>query len=70
MILAKFLGWEECSLEDYETSCQEYGFNCESAPEFLSFKLQHNAPLKFFSFKKKVRLLGVFVLIKDGSQMM
>ncbi|WP_240116309.1 antimicrobial resistance protein Mig-14 [Erwinia endophytica] len=58
MLIAKVLNWDECSLSDYKYSCLEYGYNCESAPEFLSFMLRHGAPLRFFSYKKKGITLG------------
>ncbi|QIU92186.1 transcriptional regulator [Yokenella regensburgei] len=58
MLIAKFLGWEECSFGDYEKSCVEYGYNCESAPEFFSFMMRHGAPLKFFSYRKNGETLA------------
>ncbi|MGK0705304.1 transcriptional regulator [Yokenella regensburgei] len=58
MLIAKFLHWNECSFEEYKKSCLEYGYNCESAPEFLSFMMRHGAPLKFFSYRKNREVLA------------
>jgi len=58
MLIAKFLNWEECSLSEYEIICSKFGYNCESAPEFLAFMLRNNAPLRFFSYTKKGQNLG------------
>ncbi|KPU05794.1 transcriptional regulator [Enterobacter cloacae subsp. cloacae] len=58
MLIPKFLNWEECSLNEYSDICFKYGFNCESSPQFLSFMLKNNAPLKFFAFRKKGEPLG------------
>ncbi|WP_421514297.1 hypothetical protein [Enterobacter ludwigii] len=58
MLIPKFLNWEECSLNEYADVCLKYGFNCESSPQFLSFMLKNNAPLKFFVFSKKGEPLG------------
>jgi hypothetical protein len=58
MMMAKFLNWEECSFSDYYKFCLQYGYNCESAPEFLSFTIKHGAPLKFYAYRKKGELLA------------
>lgn len=57
-IITKFSHWEECSFNEYKQSCLNFGYNCESAPDFLNFMLRHNAPLKFYSFKRQGRVLG------------
>lgn len=58
MLIAKFSKWEECSFNEYEKSCLEYGYNCESSPDFISFMLSLNAPLQFFSYKRNGKRLG------------
>ena len=50
--------WSECSFHDYERACNEFGYNCESSPEFISFKLRQGAPLKFYAYRKKGKILG------------
>jgi hypothetical protein len=58
MLIAKFSRWDECSFNEYEASCLEYGYNCESSPDFISFMLRLNAPLQFFSYKRDGKRLG------------
>lgn len=58
MITLKFSTWDEVSFEDYENSCHLFGYNCESSPEFISFLLKKSAPLKFYSYKKKNRVIA------------
>lgn len=65
MLIPKFLNWEECSIYEYADICLKYGFNCESSPQYLSFMLKNNAPLKFFSFSKKGESLGG-VCVENG----
>jgi hypothetical protein len=58
MLIPKFLRWEECSITEYEEICLRYGYNCESAPQFLSFMLENNAPLKFYSYSRNGEVVG------------
>lgn len=65
MLIMRFTHWESCSPEEYSLSCQRFGYNCESSPEFLNFMMEHGAPVKFFSYKKKGELLGS-VAVENG----
>lgn len=58
MLIPKFFNWSECSFDEYQHDCNEFGFNCESSPEFISFLLRNNAPLKFYAYKKKNKVAG------------
>lgn len=61
-MILKFLGWEECSFEEYALSCDLFGFNCESSPSFIKYMLEKGADMKFLSFKKKNNLVGAVCL--------
>lgn len=40
MFIPKFFRWGQCSFEDYQRACNHFGYNCESAPEFIAFKMR------------------------------
>ncbi|HDX8938372.1 TPA: transcriptional regulator [Klebsiella michiganensis] len=65
MLIPKFFMWSECSFQEYESACYAFGYNCESSPDFISFKMRNNAALKFYAYKKKGEILGS-VCIENG----
>ncbi|MBK5143964.1 transcriptional regulator [Budviciaceae bacterium BWR-B9] len=57
-MIAKFLGWDECSFEEYALLCDSFGFNCESSPLFIKFMLNKGADFRFLSYKRNNNLVG------------
>ncbi|WP_456309173.1 GNAT family N-acetyltransferase [Serratia proteamaculans] len=58
MILRKFMGWEECSFDDYTSCCNQYGYNTESSAKFLKFHLDNGAAFSFMAYRRRGELLG------------
>lgn len=58
MFIPKFFRWGQCSFEDYQRACNHFGYNCESAPEFIAFKMRCGQSFDFYSYQRKGKTMG------------
>ena len=58
MLIPRFFRWEQCSFNDYQKACDDFGYNCESAPEFIAFRMRHQQPFTFYAYKVKGAMVG------------
>ncbi|NQS87467.1 transcriptional regulator [Pantoea allii] len=65
MFIPKFFRWGQCSFDDYQIACNSFGYNCESAPGFIAFKMRHEQSFEFYAYKRKGKIVGS-VCVENG----
>lgn len=58
MRLIKYLGWNECSFDEYKQVSGLYGFNNETSPSYIDFARNNGGDFKFYMYRKGAEPLG------------